>query len=108
MSSIFSRIIIREIPGSFLYEDELCIVIRDIHPQARTHLLIIPKKEIETIDHVAPEDMSIISHLFTIAQKITRDLGIERGYKLHFNVWTLGGQEIPHVHMHLMSDLDTF
>ena len=105
MPSIFTRIIQREIPSTIVYEDDICFVIHDINPQAKTHLLLIPKKEIETVDDIVPEDIGIISHLFSVAQKVTRDLWIEKGYKLHFNVGTLSGQEVPHVHMHLLSDI---
>lgn len=105
MPSVFTRIIQREIPSNIVYEDDICIVIHDINPQAKIHLLLIPKKEIETVDHILPEDIHIIGHLFAVAQKVTRDMKIESWYKLHFNVGKLGWQEVAHVHMHLLSDL---
>ncbi len=84
--SIFLKIIAREIPTSFVYEDDLIIVIHDIHPKAKTHLLIIPKKCIPTINHIQPEDAGLIAHMFFVAKKVAYELGVSEGYKLHFNV----------------------
>ncbi len=105
MTSIFTKIINREIPSSIVYEDENIIVIHDIHPQAKTHLLIIPKEEIQTVNDFTENHALLISHMFFVAQKITKEQWIDEGYKLHINVWEKWGQEVPHVHMHLLSDI---
>lgn len=74
MPSIFTRIINREIPSTIVYEQDNIIVIKDINPQAKTHLLIIPKKEIPTINDLTQEDASLIADMFFVAQKVAKDL----------------------------------
>ncbi len=105
MSSVFTKIIQREIPSEIIYEQEDIIVIKDIHPQAKTHLLIIPKKEIETINHLEESDRNLIAEMFFVAKKVAKNLGIEQGYQLHFNVGEKGGQEVMHIHLHLLSNI---
>lgn len=105
MTSIFTKIIDREIPADIVYEQENIIVIRDIAPKAKTHLLVIPKKEIPTVNDIAVQDASIIAEMFQVAQKITKDLGIAEWYQLHINVGEKGWQEVMHLHMHLLSDI---
>ena len=77
MNTIFTKIINREIPSTILYEDDLLIVIKDINPKAKTHLLIIPKKEIPTINDLQKEDSQLIAHMFFVAQKVAKDLNID-------------------------------
>ncbi len=103
--SIFTKIINREIPSDIIYEDNKIIVIKDIHPQAKTHLLVIPKKEIETINDLMDEDRELLADMFFIAKKIAKDLWISEWYKLNFNVWEKGWQEIMHIHLHLLSNI---
>ena len=103
--SIFTKIILKEIPADILYEDDILIVIKDINPKAKTHLLIIPKKEIPTINDLEWEDTELIANMFFTAKKIATDLGIEKWYKLQFNVWKEWWQEVMHIHMHLLSDI---
>ncbi len=74
MASIFTKIINREIPSDIIYEDKDIIVIKDINPKAKIHLLIIPKKEIETIDHIEEVDGELIANMFFVAKKIASDL----------------------------------
>jgi histidine triad (HIT) family protein len=76
MATIFTKIISREIPSDIVYEDEKIIVIKDINPQAKTHLLIIPKKEIATINDLMPEDRELIADMFFVAKKVAKDLNI--------------------------------
>lgn len=101
MSSIFTKIINKEIPAKIEHEDDLCIVIHDIHPKAPIHLLIIPKKEIPTIIEASDEDQQLLGHLTLIARNMGKKLGLE-GYKLVYNVGSKGGQEIFHIHLHLL------
>lgn len=103
--SIFTKIINREIPSDILYEQDDIIVIKDISPRAKTHLLIIPKKEIPTVNDLLEEDRNLIAEMFFVAKKVAKDLWIEKWYKLHFNVWKEGGQEVMHIHMHLLSNI---
>ncbi len=103
MPTIFSKIVNREIPADIVYEDDLVLAFRDISPQAPVHILIIPKKEIPTVNDVTEADEAALGRLFTAAAKIARENGIdESGYRLMVNVNKDGGQEVFHVHMHLL------
>lgn len=105
MTSIFTKIIQRDIPAQIEYEDGEIIVIHDINPAAKQHLLIIPKKEIPTINDIIPEDTQLLGNMFLVAKKLAKKLGISDGYTLHFNVGEKAGQEVAHIHLHLLSDL---
>ncbi|PZM81967.1 purine nucleoside phosphoramidase [Candidatus Gracilibacteria bacterium] len=105
MTSIFTKIINREIPAEIVYETGNLIAIKDINPKAKTHILIIPKKEIATINDLEIEDREVLADMFFAAKKIAFDLGISDGYKLHFNVGERGGQEVFHIHLHLLSNI---
>lgn len=105
MSSIFTKIISREIKSEIVYEQDNLIVIKDINPKAKTHLLIIPKKEIPTINDLTINDKDLIADMFLVAKKIAKDLNIDAWYRLHFNVWALWWQEVMHIHLHLLSDI---
>lgn len=103
--TLFTKIINREIPSDIIYEQEDIIVIKDINPQAKLHLLIIPKKEIPTINDLTETDRELISEMFFVAKKIAYEKWVSEGYKLHFNVWEKWWQIIPHIHLHLLSDI---
>ncbi len=103
--SIFTKIINREIPSDIVYEDEKIIVIKDINPRSKTHLLIIPKKEIPTINDLENEDRELLADMFFVAKSIAKNLWISEWYKLHFNVWEKGWQEVMHIHLHLLSNI---
>ena len=105
MSSIFTKIYNWEISSEILYKDDLVFVIKDINPKAKHHFLIIPIKEIETINDLNESDSDILLRLFFIAKKIASDNNISDWYQLHFNVWKLWWQEVMHIHLHLLSDL---
>lgn len=103
MASIFSRIIAGEIPSQIVYRDDLVTAFRDINPQAPVHILIVPNKEIPTVDDVSAEDEQMLGRLFTAARTIAREMGIsESGYRLIVNCKDDGGQEVYHLHMHLV------
>ena len=102
MASIFSKIIAREIPADIVYEDEHVTAFKDVNPQAPVHVLIVPNKEIPTVDDVEDADAVALGHLFLAAKKIARDMGVaESGYRLMVNCGEDGGQEVFHLHMHL-------
>ena len=105
MSSIFTKIIAREIPADIVYEDDKIIVIKDINPKAKIHLLIIPKKEIPTINDLEESDKELLADMFFVAKEIAKDLKIEEWYQLHFNVWKKWWQEVMHIHLHLLSNI---
>ncbi|MBU8910803.1 MAG: histidine triad nucleotide-binding protein [Desulfobacterales bacterium] len=100
---LFCRIVNRELPTEFLYEDDDFVVFRDINPAAPVHLLLVPKKHIRSINDLQKEDGSIISGLFMLAGDMAKEQGVnESGYKLLFNVEKGGGQVIFHLHLHLI------
>lgn len=101
--TIFSKIIRREIPADIVYQDELVTAFRDIHPQTPTHILIVPNKLIATANDVSAEDERALGRLFTAAAQIAKDEGIAaNGYRLIVNCNAHGGQEVYHLHMHLV------
>jgi histidine triad (HIT) family protein len=101
--TIFAKIIRKEIPAKIVYEDELSLAFHDIHPRAPVHILIIPKKPIESLEDVAPEDQSLIGHLFLVVRKVAAQMGIaDHGYRIAINCREGGGQEVPHLHLHLL------
>ncbi|MDC1067570.1 histidine triad nucleotide-binding protein [Candidatus Kapabacteria bacterium] len=103
MPTIFTKIINKEIPADILYEDEEVIAFKDINPQAPNHILIIPKKEISTINDIQENDDRLIGKLVRKAADIAKELNIdESGYRLVFNCNKDGGQEVYHIHLHLM------
>lgn len=101
MDCIFCKIINKEIPSKFEFEDEKVIVIHDLYPKSKVHLLVIPKKHISTIAEVHDDDQELLGHLMLVARDSGAKLGLN-GYKLQYNVGKEGGQEIFHVHMHLL------
>lgn len=103
MKTVFEKIRDREIPAKFRYEDEEIMVFDDIHPKAPIHLLIVPKHCIVSIAEMADGDEVLVGKMFRIARDIARDLHIaESGYKLVIHVGEGGGQEVPHLHLHLL------
>lgn len=101
--TIFSKIIRREIPADILYQDELVTAFRDINPQAPTHILIVPNHLIPTTNDVKAEDEAALGRLFTVAAKLAKEAGIdESGYRLIVNCNRDAGQEVFHLHMHLL------
>jgi histidine triad (HIT) family protein len=102
MASIFSKIIAREIPADILFEDELCLAFRDIRPQAPTHFLVIPKKEIVSLAELSDEDESIVGRCLMVAARVAAEQGLDGGYRLIANTGSDGGQEVPHLHFHVL------
>lgn len=103
MSTIFSKIISRDIPADVVYEDEDVLAFRDIAPQAPTHILVIPKREIATSNDIAEEDELLVGHMVRVAALIARNEGIaEQGYRLAINCNHDGGQAVYHLHIHLL------
>lgn len=101
--TIFSKIIRGEIPANIVYQDDLVTAFRDIAPQAPSHILIIPNVLIPTVNDVTVEHEAALGRLFTVAAKIAEQEGIaEEGYRLIMNCNRHGGQEVYHIHMHLL------
>ena len=101
-TTIFKKIIDREIPAEIVYEDDLCLAFHDINPAAPSHLIVIPKKEIPTLDDIGEEDEAVIGHLFVAIGKIAAGLGLEKGYRVVANCGRDAGQEVMHVHFHVL------
>tara|TARA_B100000886_G_scaffold116845_1_gene78576 strand:+ start:136 stop:477 length:342 start_codon:yes stop_codon:yes gene_type:complete len=102
-STLFEKIINKEISADILYEDDLAIIINDINPQAPTHLLIIPKKVIPKLSDATAEDKEILGHLMLLAGKIADDLGLDETFRLVVNNGAKAGQSVFHLHLHLLS-----
>jgi len=102
MTTIFSKIIAREIPADILFEDDLCLAFRDINPRAPTHFLVIPKKEIESLAELSEEDEKIVGRCIMVASRVAAEEGLEDGYRLVANTRRDGGQEVPHLHFHVL------
>jgi len=101
--TLFTKIVNREIPADILLQDDRATAFRDIHPQAPTHILIIPNKPIPTVNDVTEDDEATLGHLFVVAAKLAEQEGIsENGYRLIVNCGNHGGQVVFHLHMHLL------
>ncbi len=101
--TIFSKIIRKEIPAEIVYEDDEILAFKDIAPQAPIHVLIIPKKEIPTVNDITDEDAPLVGKLFLVAKKLAKELNIaENGYRLVFNCNKDAGQAVFHLHLHLL------
>jgi len=103
MSTIFNKIIDKEIPADIVYEDDLCLAFKDIDPKAPIHILIIPKREIPSMAEVSEDDEGLLGHLLVVASKVAKNHGIsDSGYRLVANTNNEGGQEVYHLHIHLL------
>ena len=103
MSTIFSKIINKEIPADIVYEDDELLAFNDISPQAPIHILIIPKKEIKTLNHLKAEDQVIAGKMLLLAKDLAKKYEIDQtGYRTVFNCNEDGGQTVFHIHLHLL------
>jgi histidine triad (HIT) family protein len=100
--TIFKRIIDGEIPANRVYEDDRCLAFHDINPQAPVHVLVIPKREIASVDDLQDEDQPLVGHLWKVMRDLARQLGLGDGYRVVVNCGRHGGQEVPHLHFHLL------
>lgn len=102
MDCVFCKIASNKIPSKKVYEDDQIVAFNDLDPQAPVHVLIIPKKHIQSADQIADDDTNIIGKIFMVASKIAKELGLENGYRIVNNCGEDGGQTVPHLHFHLM------
>jgi histidine triad (HIT) family protein len=102
--TIFSKIVRREIPADIVYEDDLALAFNDIHPQAPTHILLIPKKPLSGLDTASPEDQALLGHLLLTANKVAQQAGLSKGYRVVINNGYDGGQTVYHLHLHILGD----
>jgi histidine triad (HIT) family protein len=102
--TLFERICAKEIPAAIVYEDEHIVAFRDIKPVAPTHVLIVPRKPIAALEQATPEDLALLGHLLLKAPQIAAQLGlVAGGYRLVLNNGRDAGQEVPHLHVHLLA-----
>lgn len=102
MATIFEKIIAQEIAADILHDDEHCIAIRDIDPQAPTHFLVIPKQVIPRIGEAGQEDQALLGHLLLVAGIVARSEGLENGFRVVINNGSEGGETVPHLHVHVL------
>lgn len=100
--TIFTKIIDREIPADIVYEDDLCLAFRDVSPQAPTHVLLIPKKPVASLDEFSEEDQQLAGHLMMTVPKVATELGLSNGYRTVINSGEEGGQTVFHLHIHIL------
>jgi histidine triad (HIT) family protein len=100
--TIFKKIIDKEIPVQIVYEDDQCLAFRDVAPQAPTHVLVIPKKEIASLADLDDGDAQLIAHIYLVIRNLARELGLEGGYRVVVNSGRDGGQSVDHLHFHLL------
>ncbi len=101
--TIFKKIIDREISADIVYEDEHCLAFRDIAPQAPTHVLLIPKRELRSMDDVTDSERELLGHMMAVISQLARDLGISEGYRVVTNCGAGAGQEVNHLHFHILA-----
>ena len=101
--TIFEKIIAREIPAKIEYEDDLCVVLHDIQPQAPVHLLIVPKQVILRLDSATEADQAVLGHLLLVAGKMATKLGLANGFRLVVNNGPDASESVPHLHVHLLA-----
>ena len=102
MPTIFTKIINREIPADIVYEDDLALAFRDINAQAPTHVLVIPKEEIASLDDISDDNAPVMGHLFSVVRKVAAQLELTDGYRTVINCGADGGQTVDHIHIHLL------
>ena len=103
MTTLFTKIINKEIPADIVYEDDLCLAFRDINPQAPTHVLLIPKKAIPRLVDAQAEDAALLGHLMLTANKIAQQLGVGDAFRLAVNNGADAGQSVFHLHLHILA-----
>jgi histidine triad (HIT) family protein len=100
--TLFQRIADGDIPADLVYEDDECIALRDINPQAPTHILIVPRKPIPSLNDLTPGDEKTVGHLFTVARELAASEQLREGYRAVFNCGPAAGQSVDHIHLHLL------
>jgi histidine triad (HIT) family protein len=100
--TLFEKIIAREIPAAIVYEDDSVLAFRDIHPQAPTHVLIVPKKLIPRIAVATADDRQLLGQLLLKAAEVAEKLDLKNGYRLVINNGVDGGETVPHLHVHIL------
>lgn len=100
--TIFSKIIRREISADIVYEDDLAIAFKDVHPQAPVHILVIPKQPIAQLADAESKDHALLGHLLLTAKRVAQQAGLDSGYRVVINTGPDGGQTVYHLHLHIL------
>ncbi len=100
--TIFKKIIDGEIPAKMVHEDDRCLAFHDVSPQAPVHILIIPRKEIPSVDDISDEDQATIGHMWCVIRDIAKQMQLGDGYRVVVNCGKDGGQSVNHLHYHLL------
>ena len=100
--TLFSKIIDGEIPGDFIHQDDHCVVLRDVNPQAPVHLLVIPKKPIPRVGEASPQDSGLLGHLLLVASDVANKESLSDGFRIVVNNGPDGGESVPHLHVHVL------
>jgi histidine triad (HIT) family protein len=103
VTTIFGKIIRRELPADIVYEDELCVAFRDVSPQAPLHVLLVPKQEIDKLSSATAADQALLGHLLLAAGKVARQLGAGDTFRLVVNNGAEAGQSVFHLHLHILA-----
>ena len=99
---LFCRIVAGEIPSDQVYSDEQVVVFKDIHPKAPVHLLVVPRQHIDSLEELGPDHDGLMSHMMRLLPRVARDNGLDNGFRTVINTGPGGGQEIPHLHIHIL------
>ncbi|HYC43863.1 MAG TPA: histidine triad nucleotide-binding protein [Burkholderiales bacterium] len=102
MTTVFTKIINRELPADIVYEDEQCVAFRDINPKAPTHVLLVPRKEIPRLADATQEDEALLGHLMLTVGKIARQLGVDEAFRVQIFNGEDAGQTVFHLHLHIL------
>ena len=100
--TLFQKIADREIPATLVHEDDQCVAFRDIDPKAPTHILIVPRRPIPSLDDLDDSDAALVGHLVVVAARIAQQEGLTGGYRTVFNCGPDAGQSVDHIHLHLL------
>lgn len=101
-TSIFTKIIQRELPADIVYEDDRCIAFRDINPGAPVHLLVVPREPLDRIENMQPEQEAMVGHLMYVGAQVAKAEGLENGFRLVMNNGEDAGQAVFHIHLHVL------
>lgn len=100
--TIFKRIIEGEVPAKIIYQDDLCLAFHDVSPQAPVHVLVIPKKEIASLNDLSDQDAALLGHIWLLIPKLAKQLQLDSGYRVVVNCGPDAGQSVDHLHFHLL------
>lgn len=103
---LFCKIIAGDIPSTKVYEDDVCFAFRDINPQAPTHILVIPKEHIASVNEVNENNEAVVGHIFSVIANIAKEEGLDNGYRVVSNIGEQGQQTVPHLHFHIIGGRD--